>query len=186
MKSDTVHPIEPPGGWFIWGLVILEMITFGVALIALLVSAGKAPDTYHESRLLLDTRLGIANTLFLLTSGYFMAEGLRQFRQRDLSRARTCLWLAITGGLLFLTLKGIEYADKIAHGHTLSSDPFFTWYWLLTVFHLMHVVVGLCILGVLLRRLTSTSPEDFEAGGVFWHMCDLIWLLLFPALYLIL
>ena len=49
----------------------------------------------------------------------------------------------------------------------------------------MHVLVGLVILGCLLRRLSTIKGDDFEAGGVFWHMCDLIWLLLFPILYLI-
>ena len=114
-----------------------------------------------------------------------MAESVCHFHQADRPRARRCLWLAIAGGLAFLGLKGVEYADKIAHGQTLGSDPFFTWYWLLTVFHLMHVLVGLVILGCLLRRLSTIKGDDFEAGGVFWHMCDLIWLLLFPILYLI-
>lgn len=188
METDaTFRPrlLEPPGGFFIWMLVALELVTFGVALIALVVSARNDPETYHQSRLLLDPRYGIANTFFLLTSGYFMAESVCHFHQADRPRARRCLWLAIAGGLAFLGLKGVEYADKIAHGQTLGSDPFFTWYWLLTVFHLMHVLVGLVILGCLLRRLSTIKGDDFEAGGVFWHMCDLIWLLLFPILYLI-
>lgn len=184
-SSDRPLVLEPPGGFFIWMLVVLELATFGIALVSLVASARNDPETYHQSRLLLDPRYGIANTFFLLTSGYFMAESARHFQRGDRPRTRRFLWLAIVGGLAFLGLKGLEYADKISHGHTLGSDPFFTWYWLLTVFHLMHVLVGLVILGCLLRRLPTITGDDFEAGGIFWHMCDLIWLLLFPILYLI-
>lgn len=185
---DTPRPgiLEPPGGFFIWMLVALELVTFGVAIVALVVSAGHEPEVYHRSRLLLDPRYGIANTFFLLTSGYFMAGSLHHFRAGHLALTRRSLGLTLLGGGLFLALKGVEYADKIRHGHTLGSDPFFTWYWLLTVFHLMHVLVGMVILVCLLRKLRTIREEDFEAGGIFWHMCDLIWLLLFPALYLIL
>jgi len=176
---------DPPGGLFIWLLVALELITFGVALAAFAASAKAAPEVFHDSRQLLDPRFGFANTIFLLTSGWFMAEAVRHFRLSDLPRSRRSLVLALGGGALFLVSKGLEYSDKISHGHTLGSNPFFTWYWLLTVFHLMHVGVGMVILANLLRRLDRTRPEDLEAGGVFWHMCDLVWLLLFPALYLL-
>jgi nitric oxide reductase NorE protein len=71
----------------------------------------------------------------------------------------------------------------------MEENMFFTFYWLLTGFHFIHVVVGLVILVFLLVRITdrrkTTKIEDIEAGGAFWHMCDLIWLLLFPTLYLV-
>lgn len=176
---------DPPGGIFIWMLVALELLTFGMALLAFAVSGKSAPVLFHESRQLLDVRFGIANMFFLLTSGFFMAEAVRYFHRADLTRSRRALSLALGGGMLFLVSKGIEYSDKISHGHILGSNAFFTWYWLLTVFHLMHVVVGLIILIRLRSRLDRTRAEDLEAGGVFWHMCDLVWLLLFPALYLL-
>lgn len=185
-RAATGQIAEPPGGLLVWMIVALELVTFSVALVALVVSARGDPEGYHQSRLLLDARYGFANTVFLLTSGWFMAESVRFFRSGDRVRTRRSLLLTLAGGALFVVLKAVEYADKIHHGHTLGSDPFFTWYWLLTVFHLMHVGVGLIILGVLLRGLRSVREEDFEAGGIFWHMCDLIWLLLFPALYLLL
>lgn len=188
MKPRSGHAptlAEPPGGLFIWMLVALELLTFGVALTAFTASARAGPELFHESRQLLDPRFGFANTIFLLTSGWFMAEAVRHFHRNDLARSRRSLVLALGGGMLFLVSKGVEYADKISHGQTLGSNPFFTWYWLLTVFHLMHVGVGMVILANLLRRLDRTRPEDLEAGGAFWHMCDLVWLLLFPALYLL-
>ena len=183
-SPPTASVLEPPGGFFIWMLVALELATFGVALIAFAASGKSEAVLFHESRQQLDLRLGIANTIFLLTSGYFMAEAVRHHVRSDFPRTRRCVWLALGGGTLFLVTKGIEYSDKIAHGHVLGSNSFFTWYWLLTVFHLMHVLVGMVILAVLLRRVHRIDHESLEAGGVFWHMCDLVWLLLFPALYL--
>ena len=71
----------------------------------------------------------------------------------------------------------------------MNYNTFFSFYWMLTLFHVIHVVVGLVILlsvyfGIK-KQIVTTSIEDFEASAAFWHMCDLIWLLLFPVIYLI-
>ncbi len=92
-------------------------------------------------------------------------------------------------GLLFLCIKGYEYFEKTAHGLTIDYDSFFTFYWLLTGFHFIHVLVALIILLFLARgirkgRYSKDDYLDVESGAAFWHMCDLIWLLLFPVLYL--
>ncbi len=177
----------PPGGLLIWSLVLMELFTFGVALIAFVIAGRHEPEVFHAGRQHLQPFFGITNTVFLLTSGYFMAEAVERFKRG--ANARPFIHIAMIGGVLFLILKGIEYSGKIQAGLTLGHDTFFTYYWLLTVFHMMHVVVGLIILAVLHRRLRpSAKPinrEDFEAGAVFWHMCDLIWLILFPVIYLL-
>ena len=189
-KSPPASAIlYPPGGLLIWSLVLMELVTFGVALIAFMVSSRSEPELFHQSRLHLNPLYGAVNTVFLLVSGYFMAEAVRHFEHGRVAAARRRVFLAMTGGGLFLALKAVEYREKIHAGFVLGYDTFFTYYWLLTVFHLMHVIVGLVILAVLARRLrpsaTPLHPEDFEAGAVFWHMCDLIWLLLFPVIYLL-
>jgi len=94
------------------------------------------------------------------------------------------------GGFLFLGLKSVEYYDKLNMGLVLDYNTFFSFYWLLTGFHVIHVLVGLVILSffyyTLKKQKTESNLEDIEAGAAFWHMCDLIWLLLFPVIYLIL
>ncbi len=192
MHSSIDHKdfYEPPGGILIWILIFLELITFGVALIVLIGYSREDPTAYHISRLKLNTTFGSINTVFLLTSGYFMAESLKQFKANHLPRATILLQLTLLGGLSFLLLKGFEYYEKIEHGLTLGHDTFFNFYWLLTGFHVIHVFVGLTILGSILwslkRARTPLLLEDYEASAAFWHMCDLIWLLLFPTLYLVL
>ncbi len=90
-------------------------------------------------------------------------------------------------GVLFLILKSLEYSEKIEKGFVLGYDTFFNFYWLLTGFHVIHVIVGLVILFILhfSMKKPNVLVEDFEASATFWHMCDLIWLLLFPILYLV-
>lgn len=191
MTSEKSPPpsalLYPPGGLLIWSLVLMELLTFGVALIAFVISGRHEPEVFHAGRQHLNPYFGVANTVFLLASGYFMASAVERFKSS--ANARPFIHCAMVGGFLFLILKGIEYHGKIESGLTLGHDTFFTYYWLLTVFHLMHVFVGLIILAVLHRRLRPAAKpmetEDFEAGAVFWHMCDLIWLILFPVIYLL-
>ncbi len=189
-KIDYKNVFYPPGGILLWVLITLELITFGAALIALAVSSRDNPELYHQSRLQLNTTYGAVNTLFLLTSGYFMAMSVLKVKQQNISKAAFYNKLAMLGGLLFLLLKSIEYYEKIQHGLTIGYNTFFTFYWLLTAFHVIHVIVGLVILFFMYLGLRKLKVEpnilNIEAGAAFWHMCDLIWLLLFPMLYLIL
>jgi len=187
---DYKNFFYPPGGILIWVLIIVELITFGAALIALAISSRSDPALFHQSRLELNATFGAINTLFLLTSGYFMAMTVSYVKQHKLDKAALNNKLAMLGGVLFLMLKGLEYSQKIAHGLTIGHNTFFTFYWLLTGFHVIHVLVGLGILFFMYLglRKAQANPDilNIEAGASFWHMCDLIWLLLFPMLYLIL
>ncbi len=179
----------PPGGILIWIIILVEWITFGAALMALAISSRENPELYHRSRLLLNPVYGTVNTLLLLTAGYFMALGVHRAKEGLWQAAARAVAWAMAGGLLFVVLKSIEYYEKIQHGFTVGYNKFFTFYWLLTGFHLVHVLVGLGILFFLylaLRR-KEKHPDilNLEAGAAFWHMVDLIWLMLFPMLYLI-
>ena len=180
----------PPGGILMWIIIFLELFTFGAALIALAYYSKENPEEYHQSRLLLNPVFGTINTIFLLTSGYFMAKVVGFYKKNERKKTNQFLVLTIVGGLLFLGLKSIEYSMKIEHGYTISYDTFFSFYWLLTLFHVIHVLVGLVILVSVYfginKKESETKLEDVEASAAFWHMCDLIWLILFPMLYLIL
>jgi len=176
----------PPGGILIWILITVELLTFGMALIALVFMSKENPELYHESRLMLNSTYGATNTIFLLVSGFFMATTVHLFKKGNFSKASFYLNLTMLGGLLFLVLKSVEYYHKIESGLLLDHNTFFTFYWLLTGFHVIHVLVGLVILTYFKFTLKKLETEDLEAGAAFWHMCDLIWLLLFPVIYLIL
>ena len=192
METPTIDPKNiyyPPGGILMWIIIFLELVTFGIALVFMVVSAREEPEMFHGSRMLLNATYGAINTVFLLTSGFFMAKTVQFFKENNISRASFFLRLTMLGGILFLGLKGFEYNDKIEAGLSLSYNTFFTYYWMLTLFHMLHVVVGLIILWTVQRSMSKAPAnlklEDLEASAAFWHMCDLIWLLLFPILYLI-
>ncbi|MCF6213148.1 MAG: cytochrome c oxidase subunit 3 [Flavobacteriaceae bacterium] len=186
-KINHKNIYYPPGGILMWIIIFLELITFGIALIVLAVSSKENPVLFHTSSTHLNTTYGAINTVFLLTSGFFMATAVHQFKLKDFKKSSFYLKLTMLGGILFLLLKTIEYNRKIALGFVLGYDTFFNFYWLLTGFHVIHVIVGLVILLFMHRSLKKDTAllEDVEASAAFWHMCDLIWLLLFPVLYLI-
>ena len=160
-----------------------------MALIAMAVYSKQEPQIFHNSPLLLNTTFGAINTLFLITIGFFMVLSVEYFKENKLDKTKIYLKLTMFGGLLFLVLKGLEYYQKIEVGLTIGFDTFFIFYWMLTLFHVIHVVVGLVILFsvhiALNKKKSNLKLEDFEASATFWHMCDLIWMLLFPIIYLI-
>ena len=189
VKVDYHNFFYPPGGILIWIIILVEWITFGAALIALAVSGNQSPEAFHASRLKLNPVYGTVNTLFLLTAGYFMALGVHKAKEGLWKAAAGAVRWAMLGGMLFVILKSVEYYEKIEHGLGMDYNKFFSFYWLLTGFHLVHVLVGLGILFFLYLGLRHKDKHpdilNLEAGAAFWHMVDLIWLMLFPMLYLV-
>lgn len=185
-KIDYKNLYYPPGGILIWIIIFLELITFGAALIAMVFYGKQEVELFHESRLLLNVTYGTINTVFLLTSGFFMAVTIHELKANRQKKAQKYLLITMLFGIFFLILKVIEYHAKLNAGLGMSYNTFFTFYWMLTLF---HVIVGLVILFTVYfgikKEGESTTIEDVEASAAFWHMCDLIWLLLFPVIYLI-
>ncbi|MBL4745304.1 MAG: cytochrome c oxidase subunit 3 [Flavobacteriaceae bacterium] len=186
---DSKNVYYPPGGILMWIIIFLELFTFGMALVAMVYYGSLERELFHESRLLLNASYGAVNTVFLLTSGFFMAKSVMELKRNHIEKSIRYLWATMFLGCCFLVLKGLEYSLKMEAGLDMNYNLFFTFYWALTFFHVIHVLVGLFILGITTYNLKK-NPEgveliDVEAGAAFWHMCDLIWLLLFPIIYLI-
>ena len=186
---DNKSIYYPPGGILIWFIIFLELITFGIALVAMVYYGKQELEIFHDSRLQLNASIGTINTMFLISSGYFMARSVGYLKNNEKDKSLLFLKLTMLGGLLFLALKGVEYYFKIDAGLTVGHNTFFTFYWMLTLFHVIHVIVGLVILISvffgLKKEICTVSKDDMEASAAFWHMCDLIWLLLFPVIYLL-
>lgn len=189
VKTDSKNIYYPPGGILLWIIIFLELFTFGMALVAMVVYSKDEPEVFHSSKLLLNTTFGLTNTIFLLTSGFFMAKSVESFKVNNIKKSSLYLKLSMLGGFLFLLLKSFEYYEKIEAGLSIGYNTFFSFYWMLTLFHVIHVLVGLVILSSVYvgihKNNSNLELEDFEASAAFWHMCDLIWLLLFPVIYLI-
>jgi len=136
----------------------------------------------------LDRTIGAVNTLVLLASSLFMALCVQAARDKQFGAARNYVACAVLTGVTFAGSKIYEWFMEIRAGHTLASNEFFTFYYFLTGMHVFHLVVGLIVLGVIARELGDVSlrsQEVVEAGATYWHMVDLLWVVIFALLYLI-
>ncbi|SMO52716.1 cytochrome c oxidase subunit 3 [Ruegeria faecimaris] len=180
--SDASLIDELPGELLMWVLIISELLVFGAGLIAFMGVRLTDPAGFAEAQSHLHRTGAALNTAVLVTSGYLAAQALhwRQIARR--TAARLALIAAAALGVVFLIIKGMEYADKAAQGITYETHPFFLFYYLLTGFHAAHVLAGVVILLLVAWR---DNPRNIEAGAQFWHMVDLVWIMLFPVIYLL-
>lgn len=181
-RADWGALSQLPGNPIMWVLIISELLVFGAFFLAFGVARLVDPEVFLAGQAVLDVRLGGLNTLILVTSGWMAAKAVQARVGGRQGPSRRWLAGAMALGVGFLVVKGFEYADKLAHGHTLESDTFFTLFYLMTGFHALHVVMGLAVLAIVGWR---NSVENMETGAAFWHMVDLIWLILFPIVYLV-
>jgi cytochrome c oxidase subunit III len=156
---------------------------------------------FHEAARHNDAYLGTLNTAILVTSSFFAAQAVHFARHARPKASVRCLLATIGLGLCFLGVKAVEYADHFAHGiypgayynfdRLPGSGPrlFFTLYFFMTALHAAHVIGGLTALGVLaIRRLgvrgATARVVPLELGVLYWHLVDVIWIFLWPLLYL--
>lgn len=173
---------ELPGGPMMWVLILSELAVFGLPLGAFAVARAVNPSVFADGQKLLDPGLAGLNTLALVTSGWAAARGAMAAREGRSAGCRRWLALAIAFGAAFVAIKLSEYAGEVASGAGLETSTFFTLYFLLTGFHLLHVALGMIILTVVLR---GENAHAVETGTSFWHMVDLVWVLMFPIIYLV-
>jgi nitric oxide reductase NorE protein len=178
-----------PGDSGVWVFIQADMCAFAVFFLLFAFGRIAQPTLYEASRQQLDLGLGLANTLILLSSGAFMARAARQARRDDWQGTRLSLVLTMAIGVLFAVSKLVEWKSKIAHGVTLTTNEFFTYYFVFTGIHFLHFVIGIGVLAVLIARSKGGADSAgqvrwIEAGGAYWHMVDLLWIVLFAMLYL--
>ena len=173
---------ELPGELMMWVLIISELLVFGAGLLVFMALRLTDPEGFAEAQSQLYRTGAALNTVVLITSGFLAAQALAWRRASERLKARLALIAAALLGVVFLVIKGAEYAGKAAQGISYESHPFFMFYYLLTGFHAAHVVAGGAILLLIAWR---DSPRNIETGSQFWHMVDLVWVLLFPAVYLL-
>ncbi|ALG11299.1 cytochrome c oxidase subunit 3 [Kibdelosporangium phytohabitans] len=174
-----------PGEPELWMLILDDLVVFGVFFGVRGRNHAAQPELFAWGRQHLDTTTGLANTLILLTSSFAVARGLEHIRADDGRRAARAYGAAAVLGGAFVVLKAIEYSAHLA-GTPLGTE-FFVYYFVFTGIHLVHVLVGLGALAVLARRAPRPQPSValFEGVGVYWHMVDVLWIVLFYLVYLV-
>jgi nitric oxide reductase NorE protein len=178
----------PPGDLAIWIFILAELSVFAVFFAAYAFTRMGNPELFDTYQQTLDRPAALINTLALITSSYFVVRSVAAIREGN---QRGCVrWLsaAIAMGLLFLVVKSAEYAHHLGQGITLSTNTFYMFYLSLTFFHFMHVILGLVILAAVALKARSggysaADHTGVETGASYWHMVDLVWLILFPLVY---
>lgn len=173
---------ELPGDPMMWVLIFSELAAFGLFLGAFAVARAINPAVFASGQTALDSTLAGLNTVILLTSGWAAARGASAARILKPRFSRAWLVAAMALGVAFVAIKLAEYGREITGGAGMETSPFFTLYFLLTGFHLLHVCLGIIILAIVCRR---AEPVVVETGTAFWHMVDLIWVVMFPIVYLV-
>ncbi len=179
----------PPGTNGIWTFIFIDMIVFTLFFIVYLSERLRVPDTFITSQSHLEPAFGLVNALILLTSSLFVAEAVAAARLGHPALVKTRLTLGIGCGLLFSASKLAEYGGKFADGISPVTNSFYSFYFLLTMIHFLHVLAGLIFLThCLMRAKAEVGQPSFvtkiENVGLFWHFVDLLWLFIFPLLYL--
>lgn len=186
-----------------WVFLVTEVMFFGGLFMAYIVYRSASPEGFQEASHHLNVTWGAINTVVLIVSSLTMALAVRA-AQTSAPPKTQAAWIAITMvlGTAFLGIKYIEYADKFAHN--LVPGPNFAWpgkfpapaeqfyslYFCMTGLHALHMVIGLGIMAVIgvmawRRQFDGTYYTPVEVAGLYWHFVDIVWIFLFPLLYLI-
>jgi nitric oxide reductase NorE protein len=179
-----------PGDSGVWAFIIADLGAFALFFLIFTVGRISAPELYEQSRQQLDVNLGVLNTIILLTSSLFMVRAVEAARAGMRSAVIRNLALTILIGLGFGVTKIIEYKAKGAAGIGLTTNEFFTYYFAFTGIHFLHFAIGIGALAMMLAKARADALDDkfrvwIESVGCYWHMVDLLWIMLFPMLYLL-
>ena len=185
-----------------WLFLLTEVLFFGGLFFAYLLYRMWYFEAFAEASRTISITPGLINTAVLIASSLTMALGVRAAQTSQ--RSATVRWLIATIflGLVFLGIKVYEYADKFEHHHVpganfISESPwaaqeqiFFSLYFTMTGLHALHMIVGVVMMSVITwmahkGKFDSTYYTPVEMAGLYWHFVDLVWIYLFPLLYLV-
>jgi len=185
-----------------WVFIVNEVMFFGAMFCVYAVYRVVHPGVFEHASHHLNITLGLINTTILITSSLTMAMAVHGAQLGKRNQMLFCILLTMVLGAAFLGIKGFEYAHKYSEGlipgvnwlytgpHAKESQLFFSIYFALTGFHALHMIIGLGILGALFAvgakgMFTNQYHTPVEISGLYWHFVDIVWIFLFPLLYLL-
>ena len=187
-RTETLTSTGIPSGKIgVWWFLASEIPVFG-GLIASYIVVRLGSGGWGEAATHLNFSLALINTFVLLTSSLTMVLAFAGVEDKNPKRLRTYLELTILLGFVFLGIKAFEYAGEISHGFTPGSGIFWSFYYGMTGLHALHVLAGIVANAVLLiaalRDMLRPNEHRVELAGLYWHFVDIVWIFLFPLLYL--
>jgi nitric oxide reductase NorE protein len=178
-----------PGEAGLWVLILGDMTIFGVFFGVFAHARAADRALFSRARHELNFAIGLANTVLLLTSSWLVALAVKRIRSGEVARGSRYLLFALLCGLAFIADKVFEYTDKISAGLTPMTNDFLMYFYVLTGIHAVHLIIGVCLLLFLWRRTRNPahtpSMAVMEGCASYWHMVDVLWIVLFSLLYLL-
>lgn len=174
----------PTGRLSIWWLMASEIVIFGGVLASYLMHRlGHSEFGDYASHT--NVWAGGFNTFVLLTSSLFAVLAHQAAEQGNGKKAARLLWLTIAGGGIFLVVKSCEWTYEITNGYTLQSNAFWHFYYVAAGLHAAHVIAGMIAMGIVARQASRNEElHRVELAGIYWHFVDVVWIFLFPLLYI--
>ena len=170
--------------------VAFDIASFSAFFVAFMIDRNKQQAIFNQSSQLLDIKIGLINTLILITSGWLVALAVKNANYGYLTKTYRQLLMASLIGSMFSVFKIIEYWTKLSDGITPYSNDFFGYYFILTGIHFFHYIIGIFLLSIAAIKTARRTKPDFayinwlKSVALYWHMVDVIWVFMFPILYL--
>jgi len=187
-SSEIPQSKHLPGDLAIWIFILAEMLAFAVFFSAYAFARTSNVELFNLHQHTLNRNAGALNTILLVTGSWFVVLAVQAAHRDDGKAVTRNIALGFICGAGFLVVKIFEYAEKFGAGISLSTNTFYMFYISLTFFHFMHVILGMVILTALWLQArkgayTSQNAHGLESGAAYWHMVDLLWIVLFPLVY---
>ena len=174
----------PTGKLAVWWVVVSEIVIFG-GLLASYIMHRLAHDAFAEQAAHTNMWIGAFNTLVLLSSSLSAVLAHQAAEAGDGKKAAKLLWATIGGALTFLVVKAFEWTSEITHGFTITSSTFWSFYYTAAGLHALHVLAGGIIMGIVaVAAAKNLELHRVELIGIYWHFVDVVWIFLFPLLYI--
>ncbi len=188
-SSAVVNTRRLPGDPGVWIFVGADLLVFGLFFMSFVFERSKDVELYNLSQQALNFNYGGINTLILLTSSWFVVLAVHALKMGRARQVAPLLGLGALCGLAFCVLKVVEYTEKISGGISMLTNDFYMYYFILTGIHFVHVIAGTVILFIFWKMARTTAGDGInvvhlESAATYWHMVDLLWIVLFPLLYL--
>ena len=188
--KTTAEPKLLPGDFAIWFFIFAELLVFGIFFIVYAVVRMQNQELFNQYQDTLNREVGAINTVLLITASYFVVRAIHAIRRDDVSRCIHWLSASMLAGGGFLIFKSLEFYGKFSAGIGLETNTFYFFYISLAFFHFLHVILGMIILGAILfmakrGKYSAQEHTGIETGASYWHMVDLVWIILFPLVYII-
>lgn len=173
-----------------WAFLASEVMLFGGLLSAYVILNTGSAHMVTPPRAMMGVPLATLNTFVLISSSVAMVLALAAIQEDNIAKFKQWMYCVLGGAGIFLVIKAYEYNHKWHEGITISSNLFGSFYYTLTGLHAIHIIGGIGVLAYILYegskgRYGSGNYDRVECAGLYWHFVDLVWVLLFPILYLL-